>query len=211
MMLKMLAVGTAVCALLAGSASAAIVIDATPPFPTVSDENILLTEDTPGLQIQGETNNTGQLVDFLGLETLVAPSNGQARIEAAVGGYSSLEIFMDDPLLAFTGLELNLDALADGEVSFFVLGIDNVVTPGVFSIGTSGQNFFTIYGTNGSAIKRVSFTTDVDLSDVAQIRIGGVEAISAIPEPATWGLLITGFGLTGAMLRRSRRRPVLAT
>lgn len=33
-------------------------------------------------------------------------------------------------------------------------------------------------------------------------------AVTSVPEPATWGLMIMGFGLTGATLRR--RRPVAA-
>ncbi len=31
----------------------------------------------------------------------------------------------------------------------------------------------------------------------------------AVPEPASWALLITGFGLTGTVLRRRRRQPVI--
>ena len=33
---------------------------------------------------------------------------------------------------------------------------------------------------------------------------------SAVPEPATWAMMITGFGLSGAALRRRRLSPVLA-
>ena len=36
-------------------------------------------------------------------------------------------------------------------------------------------------------------------------------AIAEVPEPATWAIMILGFGLTGAMLRRSRKRMALAT
>lgn len=31
---------------------------------------------------------------------------------------------------------------------------------------------------------------------------------SAVPEPATWGLLLTGFGAVGSVLRRRRRSPI---
>ncbi|BAK65610.1 hypothetical protein SLG_09350 [Sphingobium sp. SYK-6] len=37
------------------------------------------------------------------------------------------------------------------------------------------------------------------------VKIGTVE-VPAVPEPATWALMITGFGAVGAMVRRSARR-----
>lgn len=37
-----------------------------------------------------------------------------------------------------------------------------------------------------------------------------VNAISAIPEPATWATMIVGFGFVGFMLRRGRQRDLLA-
>jgi hypothetical protein len=35
--------------------------------------------------------------------------------------------------------------------------------------------------------------------------------ITAVPEPATWGMMILGFGGIGAMVRNSRRRQAVAT
>ena len=35
-----------------------------------------------------------------------------------------------------------------------------------------------------------------------------VTAVSAIPEPAVWGLMVIGFGAVGAMVRRKGRRRV---
>src|SRR6476620_10846369 len=58
------------------------------------DENILFNcaigcVSGPALTVTGETNNTGNLVDFKSTENLVTPSSGQARVESADGnGYS---------------------------------------------------------------------------------------------------------------------------
>lgn len=37
------------------------------------------------------------------------------------------------------------------------------------------------------------------------------EQVAAVPEPATWATMILGFGVAGASLRRTRRRPVAGT
>ena len=47
-----------------------------------------------------------------------------------------------------------------------------------------------------------------ELTDAA-FTLQGHTGVSAVPEPATWAMLITGFGLAGSVLR-SRRRQVLA-
>jgi len=39
---------------------------------------------------------------------------------------------------------------------------------------------------------------------------GFVPFIAGVPEPASWALLLTGFGLTGAAMRRRSRAPVVA-
>ncbi len=34
--------------------------------------------------------------------------------------------------------------------------------------------------------------------------------LSSAPEPATWGMMLTGFGLTGAVMRRRKAHPLAA-
>jgi hypothetical protein len=43
---------------------------------------------------------------------------------------------------------------------------------------------------------------DVQIDDVVLTQVGG--AVGGVPEPASWAMLIAGFGLTGAAMRRKR-------
>ncbi|MDP3870673.1 MAG: PEPxxWA-CTERM sorting domain-containing protein [Phenylobacterium sp.] len=61
------------------------------------------------------------------------------------------------------------------------------------------------------------FKLDADNLDVFTLNLkGGSDAVlyftggSVVPEPATWAMMIIGFGAAGSMLRSSRRRRALA-
>jgi len=40
-------------------------------------------------------------------------------------------------------------------------------------------------------------------------RLSGTDAVSAVPEPATWAMMLVGFGMVGAVARYRRRRTVV--
>jgi len=80
------------------------------------DENVLLNTGLTGNPIFGTTNQTGLAVRFTGNENLTAPANGQARIDAADGFFTSLII--DVPNGSFTSLIFNPDATINGTVDF---------------------------------------------------------------------------------------------
>ncbi len=93
-------------------------------------------------------------------------------------------------------------------------------------LGTAGQTLLTLNGNSFSPAngrwnaaltnRRVGFHA-LPGSEIGGLRFiaRGVAfefdsiAANAVPEPASWAMLITGFGLVGAMARR-RRQPVLA-
>src|ERR671913_189584 len=152
------------------------------------DENVLLNTGLTGNPIFGTTNQTGLSVRFSSNENLTAPANGQARVEAADGALTNLTI--DLPGATFTSLILNIDAAADGQVSFLVTENNGMTTAGTFALDASGENFFTITAINGQRISSVAFTTTVamvvtNVDDVAQIRIGGAQQQQPLPEPTT--------------------------
>jgi hypothetical protein len=190
-----------------GSARADIII-ATGNNPQ-PDENVLLNTGLSGNPIFGTTNMTGLSVRFSSSETLIAPANGQARIEAFDGTLTNLTI--DIPGATFTSLIVNIDAATAGSVNFVVTEDNGQQTQGTFALGASGENFFTITAINGQRISSVSFTTTVamvvtNVDDVAQIRIGGAQQVQQpIPEPTT--MLLLGTGLFGVAAKvRSRRK-----
>ena len=91
-----------------------------------------------------------------------------------------------------------------------------VSIPGAYSVftdDTSGAITFPDLGTRirtrtyyGLEQVAVTFTA-LNIPESANYRI---ERIGGVPEPATWGLMIAGFGLTGVALRSRRRLATVA-
>jgi hypothetical protein len=202
-MLKSIAVAAAMLALSAGAASANVVIVAS-GVPGNPPENVLLNSGATGTTISGTTNQTATLVTFKGLETLSEPSNGQARIEAADGSYTSLTFLLTDPSLGFTQAEFNLNAATSGNATISALDQFGTTFTQTFAIAANGENFINLTSSNGEIIKQVTISSQAQIADTRQIRLGGIAA-ATVPEPATWGMLIIGFGMVGAGLRLRRR------
>jgi hypothetical protein len=69
--------------------------------------------------------------------------------------------------------------------------------------------------TPGSSAQFVGFTSDAPITSISFNYDNGFafdvlsvsSNLAAVPEPASWGLMVLGFGGLGAALRRARRRP----
>ena len=96
----------------------------------------------------------------------------------------------------FTGNYFSHDAVSGVDVCY--IGGENgcifgAVTEGLFVGGETTTNF---HGGSDPFQLRVN---ELNLAATGAVNVGG-----AVPEPATWALMIGGFGLAGAALRRRR-------
>lgn len=171
---------------------------------------VQFTSGQSGTSIDATLNNAPGTVTFSSLETLKTHGNGQASLMALDGVLDNpLTITYADGLIS--KLELSLDAGVTGNISFSFLGGDSDgVTLAPYALGNSANVYNALNGTFKSVT--VSFLNSATVKDVKQVRVTAAPVASAVPEPATWALMLLGFGAVGASLRvRNRKaKPALA-
>ena len=118
-----------------------------------------------------------------------------------------------DPFEKIEGLSFGR-TLEDGSLSMFLV-TDNdfsVTQTGIFGkqtdVCTTGEGGTTTQVAIGNPCPTGQFLIP---SMVYGFRVNGAEAVGVlpVPEPTTWGMMITGFGIVGAAMRR-RARALLA-
>jgi hypothetical protein len=210
---------------LASPASAAVVINYTLDDPDVITEdgngpaNATVHLVADGLYsdniVYGTVGPTDTQVVITGNE-FIRPStdgNGQPWVIAvdnpdATPGLNSLAFELASGF-NFRAIEFNLNTFASTGPpqpwSVDVFSYNGVLLEHATLNGLTNNSFISVSTTNGESLSRVVFNTggNPQLEGVGQIRIDGV---FAVPEPATWAMMILGFGGVGATLRSKRRR-----
>jgi hypothetical protein len=173
-----------------------------------------------GALVTGDLGSNGpNIVNFTadttgpGDELFLAGGNGQATIEGAEIGpkengllYSG-DIFLTDHA-AMTWIELALTGtLGGGTVDFFLTDGNGTVWNFPDLAMGQGDTHFGFQAINGQVITNLHFSADSPPGTISLIKQVRIQAgPGAVPEPATWGLMLLGFGGIGMALRRSRRR-----
>jgi hypothetical protein len=167
-----------------------------------TDENVLWKMALDGNPIFGTTNQTATAVRVTSDENLTAPANGQARIDAVDGVFTSLII--DVPNGSFTSLIFNPDATIDGTVDFTATTNTGIEVFNNIAVSGNGQNFFTFTTLHGQRFSSIAFQADGPLTfaDAAQFRIGGAQ-VATVPDAAST-LWLLGSCFVGIAVARRR-------
>jgi PEP-CTERM motif len=110
-----------------------------------------------------------------------------------------------DAYIPFNGFDNPNDATFTATVGGFMWdSVQLKKTAGQAGVWTHYQGVADVTGSGAT-----TFTFAADGFPAVDVVIDRVFA-TAVPEPASWALMITGFGAAGAMLRRRRQAPVAA-
>ncbi len=206
---------------------------ATPAAATVelvlasSDQGILVHGIGPaqeGLLVQGAlgaggpiiVNFTGDTTETIATSDRLRIQNGQGQAdvtgaEITLGGPSNDLYNMLSGNIFLTGyaamnyIEFGLTGTGGGgTIDFIITGSDGTTNFFNQLIG-SGNTFYAFSATGNSTITNVQFRADapLELTLLKQVRIDPL--VAPVPEPATWAMMLIGFGAIGVSLRRRRR------
>jgi opacity protein-like surface antigen len=179
-MTKFIAVAAAAAALSAASMASAAV---------VKTEINQATLDLFGTSNFGEIiTSTGEFTETFGFTTVGVNSTSSNVTTISLNGLKDIDF-----------LDIDLDGIAFHQTQFdpsevWELAANAIIGAGAHTITVHGN----VVSLSEDRIPAASYAGNLNLAPVA------------VPEPATWGLMIMGFGGMGAVLRRRRQATAFA-
>lgn len=170
------------------------------------------THPSDGLSVYGQTTVGGELVKFTGNTKLnITDGAGYAQIsdfDAGDGAWNNLTIAFDSYAYGFTGLEFSIMFENQGGnkgalelEAFFLDGSDSQKFSFANINGNTGFYLSADFGEVFSHVVLNSGKSPFFQFKQADIAIAAAPP-PAVPEPATWAMMIGGLGLVGAVMRR---------
>ena len=177
----------------------------------ITDSNNLVDFSSPNyLEQQGGS----------GFATVSGQGNGGSE-----QGFANLLIDPQSPANGFTAINFGLKALGNGNHTYYGDIILNLLAGGQVSfenvaLQTNGLTHFGISSDDNRIFSSIYFgnlrTVEDNLAGSAKnfesIRQVSISLASAVPEPATWAMMILGIGMVGGAMRTRRAKvtPVYA-
>ena len=163
------------------------------------------TYNAPGsMLVTGNVGIGGPEVDFTSSQGLLETNTGAATVFTASG--ASLTNLTFTILSGFSAAEFNLE---NGTSSSFTITLTDSNPADTISQTFNklqGSNIFDIVAPTGTTYTTATFTsTDGGFADFKQLRVV-LGSPAAVPEAATWAMMLLGFGGIGMAMRRSKRR-----
>lgn len=211
-----LTLGAILATTVSTSASAAVTL-CTGANCVNTDANVLVNAATAPV-ITGNYNNSNIGVAFISSTDpmLVGGANGQASVGSMDNLLNQLTFTIQNGF-GFTSALFNLAPVPGGALNEAInVSIRYLLADGSFdtrtqSVSTNGQNFIGITGNAGEIFTSVGFTgapSTTGIGEFKQLRLGGVAAIGAVPEPAAWMMMLFGMAGIGYSMRR-KQKPTL--
>lgn len=163
--------------------------------------------DQTGTSVTGYVNTDGSLVTFSSPSGLSLNGSG----EATVYGLNDTTISSLDVIFAkaWTDITFAFDTGTNGTFNLLVNGVSLfdgsslAPTCGLCTLTSTGENQFTLEDLSGTGITSLDFNFVPGVTDAKQFRL---DSVAAVPEPATWAMLLIGFGFMGTFLRSQKRQ-----
>ena len=166
--------------------------------------NVLFTGGNTLLTSESSATSVGSTT---GSDLAITNGGGFAALtDSPLDGTLNLYSVIINPDQLFTDLKLSIQLASSGtfQIYYMLTGTSSfVLDPGIFTTNNKGNTNYLVDVTGGTfdAIQVVSSG-----SSIFELKQMSINNVGAVPEPATWAMMLLGFGAMGASLRRSRRR-----
>lgn len=167
--------------------------DVTLGFGNVGGQHAL-----PIMNLQSTGGALNMTIDLANGFGTITPSHGETTfngIDFTIPGFTFTDLAFDVQLTPSSSATDNFTADA------FSGGV--LVASHVFSDAADTDKQFSVTATSGS-LNEVSINSVTGFDEIKHIEVSGV---AAVPEPSTWVMLGTGFGLLGLFGRMKLRQP----
>ncbi len=158
-----------------------------------SDSTLDITGGSGYAQINDFNAGDANTLDNLSISLTTSPT-GFSAIEFTIQYASALVSNASPGLLTITA-----NFLGGGSQSFSFNSSDPILNN--LSFANAGARDFRLQADPGQTFASMTVTSNVAFEQFKQTDIG-LAATSAVPEPATWLMMIVGFGFIGGAMRR---------